>query len=370
MRAALLEASGSPMVVVDDLVREDPRVGEVVVDVHHCGVCHSDLSHATGAVPAPVPVVLGHEAAGVVAELGPGVTGLAVGDHVVLTPCPPCGRCPWCVRGQFSLCRNSDSIMTNAHPDGGTRLSHRGRTVARGVGMAAFADQVVIQAEGAVRIPDGVTLATACVVGCAVQTGVGAVLNTARVRAGDTVLVTGLGGVGLSAVQGARVAGASLIVAVDPVAERRDRALAMGATHAVDPGADDVVDAARDLTGGLGVDCAFEAAGRSALLNVAFDAVRKGGTAVLVGAPALDDPFTLPIPALLAAAGKRLVGTLLGDCHSGRDIPRFLDLAAAGRLDLDGLVTAHRPLDAINDAFDDLAAGRGIRTVIDLQEAT
>ncbi len=367
MRAAVLEEIGRPLVVHDDVEAEEPHHGEVAVRVHHCGVCHSDLSLVDGVMPSMTPVVLGHEAAGVVEAVGPGVDTLAVGDHVVLSPCAPCGTCPWCIRGEWSLCANSDGLISATHPDGGTRLSRRGDTIYRGLAVAAFAETVIIQASGAVRIPDDVPLDVACVVGCAVQTGVGAVLNTAQVREGDTVLVMGLGGVGLSVVQGARLAGASRIIVSDPVAARRTTAIAMGATHALDPAVDDLVTAAHDLTdGGIGVDYAFDAAGRSSLIAAGIDATRKGGTTVMVGVAPLDDPFTYPLPALMAVSGKKLVGCLLGSCNSLRDIPRFIELGRTGQLDLASLITARRPLADINDAFDDLRTSTGIRTVIDL----
>jgi Zn-dependent alcohol dehydrogenase len=367
VRAAVLEEAGAPLVVHDDIDIEEPRAGEVLVRVRHCGVCHSDVSIADGAFPSALPVILGHEAAGVVEAVGPGVTTHEVGDHVVLTPCPPCGSCAWCQRGEWSLCVNSDSMVTSSHPDGGTRLSRGGEVVYRGVGVAAFAEQVVIQASGAVKVPHDVALDVACVIGCAVQTGVGAVLNTAGVREGDTVLVFGAGGVGLSVVQGARLAGASRILVSDPVAERRERARALGATHVIDPTVDDVPTAALDLTpGGIGVDWAFDAVGRSALLATGIDATRKGGTTVMVGVPPIDDAFTYPLPALLAITEKKLIGSLLGSCNSLRDIPRLLDLAAAGRLDLSALITARTTLDGINQAFDDIRTATGVRTVLEL----
>jgi Zn-dependent alcohol dehydrogenase len=367
MRAALLEQAGAPLVVHDDIQVEDPRAGEVAVRVKHCSVCHSDVSIADGAFPSALPVILGHEAAGVVEAVGPGVTSLAVGDHVVLTPCPPCGTCAWCVRGEWSLCVSSDSMMTSAHPDGGTRLSRAGDVVYRGVGVAAFAETVIIQANGAVKIPDDVPLDVACVVGCAVQTGVGAALNTAHIVEGDTVLVMGAGGIGLSIIQGARLAGASRILVSDPNADRRATALKMGATHAIDPTADDLLAATLDLSpGGIGADVAFDAVGRSALIAAGIDATRKGGTTVMVGVPAIDDPFTYPIPAVLAIGEKKLIGSLLGSCNSLRDIPRILDLHRSGQLDLASLVTSRRPLDEINRAFDDIREVVGIRTVIDL----
>ncbi|HWJ98889.1 MAG TPA: Zn-dependent alcohol dehydrogenase [Acidimicrobiales bacterium] len=366
MRAAVLEEAGRPLAVVDDLVVDEPKAGEVAVTVKHCGVCHSDVSIADGTFPSALPVVLGHEAAGVVAAVGPGVTTAAVGDHVVLTPCPPCGTCPWCIRGEWSLCVSSDSMMTGAHPDGGTRLSRHGDVVYRGVGVAAFAETVIIQANGAVKIPDDVPLDVACVVGCAVQTGVGAVLNTAAVREGDTVLVMGAGGIGLSIIQGARVAGAGQITVSEPDPERRATALSMGATHGIDPTSDDLLAAVFDLSPhGIGADFAFDAVGRSALVAAGIDATRKGGTTVMVGVPGLDDPFSYPIPAVLAIGEKKLIGSLLGSCNSLRDIPRLIALMQNGQLDLASLITARRGLDDINRAFDDIRTTTGIRTVID-----
>ncbi len=367
MRAAVLEEVGRPLVIHHDVEIEEPRHGEVAVRVTHCGVCHSDLSLVDGVMPALTPTILGHEAAGIVEALGPGVTSLAVGDHVVLSPCAPCGHCPWCIRGEWALCTNGDALITASHPDGGTRLSRNGEVVYRGLAVAAFAEHVIIQETGAVKIPEDVPLDVACVVGCAVQTGVGAVLNTAKVGEGDTVLVMGLGGVGLSVVQGARLAGASRIIVSDPVAARREQALAFGATDAIDPTTDDVVTACHDLTEhNIGVDFAFDAAGSSALLNAGLDATRKGGTTVMVGVAPLDDPLTIPLPAGLAITEKTLTGCILGSCNSLRDIPRFVGLGAAGKLDLAGLITARRPLEEINEALDDLRTSTGIRTVIEL----
>ena len=198
MRAALVEVAGQPLVVRDDIEIADPGPGQVLVKVAHCGVCHSDLSIADGAFPAALPILLGHEAAGVVDAVGPNVRDLAPGDSVVLTACPPCGRCYWCMRGEPAICVDAIGIQTNTFADGSTGLSRLGETVYRGLNVAAFAEYVVTQESGAVKIPADVPLEVACVVVCAVQTGVGAVLNTARVEEGATVLVMGLGGVGLA----------------------------------------------------------------------------------------------------------------------------------------------------------------------------
>jgi S-(hydroxymethyl)glutathione dehydrogenase / alcohol dehydrogenase len=364
VRAAVLETPGEPL-RIEPVDIEAPRSGEVRVNVRHCGVCHSDLSIVDGVFPAPSPIVLGHEAAGVVEEIGPGVSGLATGDHVVLTACPPCGACYWCLRDQPTLCVNASAIQTNTFPDGHTGLSRRGELVYRGIGLGGFAEQVLVPANGAVKIPPGVPLEVACIIGCAVQTGVGAVLNTAKVEEGASVLVIGLGGIGLSVVQGARLAGAARIIVSDPVLERRDAAARFGATDLLDPAVDDVVSACFELTG-VGVDYAFETAGRSALVQAGVAAIRPGGTVVCVGAAPIDEAITIAPAALFTVQEKKLIGCALGSCNSLRDIPRLVALWNAGRLDLASLVTARRPLDEINEAFADLRAQRGIRTVLDL----
>src|SRR5581483_7172213 len=255
MRAAVLESPGTPFVVDGAVEIADPGPGQVRVRVEHCGVCHSDLTVATSAM-APTPLVLGHEAAGVVDAVGDGVTAVAPGDAVVLTPVPPCGRCYWCVRGEAGICVNSRSVMTNTFADGTTGLARNGQTVYRGLGVGGFAEYVLTPENGAVKIPKDAPLEVACVIGCAVQTGVGAVLNTARVEPGATVLVVGLGGIGLSVVQGARVAGASRVIGSDPLPERREAARRLGATDVIDPTQDDVAVRAAALTE-VGVDYAF-----------------------------------------------------------------------------------------------------------------
>jgi len=366
MKAALLETPGKPLAIVDDVDIIDPGPGQVRVAVSHCGVCHSDLSVIDGAFPSPLPVVLGHEAAGVVEQVGAGVDHLAPGDRVVLTPCPPCGRCYWCVRCEPALCIQSRSISTNTFLDGTTGLSRNGQTVYRGLGVAAFGSHSVTQATGAVKIDDDVPLDVACVVGCAVQTGVGAVIHTAGVEEGASVLVMGLGGIGLSIVQGARLAGAGRIIASDPVAERREAAAHFGATDTVDPRERDLGTACLEATGDIGVDYAFEAAGSAALVEAGLAACRAGGTTVMVGAAPIDQSVTLAPAAVFVVQEKKLSGCVLGSCNSLLEIPRLLGLWKAGRLDLEALITARRPLAEINEALDDLRNSRGIRTVLEV----
>lgn len=364
MRAAVLEAVGKPIEVCDVDVRL-PRGDEVLVRVVACGVCHSDLSVVEGSFPSAFPVVLGHEAAGVVEAVGPEVVNLSPGDHVVLTPLPACGNCYYCTRGNPTLCSAySQSLATNLLPDGTSPLSRGGEIVYRGLGMGAWAEQTIMPAPGVVKIDDDVALETACVIGCAVQTGVGAVLNTAGVEEGATVLVLGAGGIGISVTQGARLAAASRIIVVDPVADRRAAALEFGATDVVDPNEENPVAVAMDLTGGIGVDYAFEAAGRAALIEQGISATRAGGTTVCVGAPPLEEGISIPGVVGFSAFEKRLIGCCLGSVHTQRDVPRLLALWRAGRLDLEAMITAVMPLEQTQQAVDMMARTEGLRTIL------
>jgi Zn-dependent alcohol dehydrogenase len=363
MRAALLEQPDQGPTMVDDVEIVGPRSGEVVVDVDFCGLCHSDLSLMNGTFPTATPVVLGHEAAGTVLELGDGVTSLAVGDKVMLTPTPSCGSCFWCLRDQASLCVQSSGVMTHAFMDGETGLRRGDDVVYRGLGVGGFAEHAVVLEEGAVKLPDDVDPGVVSVIGCAVQTGVGSVVNLARVEPGSTVLVMGLGGIGISIVQGARIAGAARIVVSDPVSSRRDAAEGFGATDAVDPTSDDVMSVCHALTDGIGVDYSFDAVGSSALIEAGFAATRNGGTIVAVGAGPIEHNINISAP-LFAVSQKTLMGSMLGGVNSRRDIPLLIDLYRAGRLDLENMVTARRPIEELDEAAEDMAAGRGLRTLL------
>jgi S-(hydroxymethyl)glutathione dehydrogenase/alcohol dehydrogenase len=366
MRAALLEASEKPLAIVDDIDIEDPRAGEVLVRVSNCGVCHSDLSLANGTFPFMAPIVLGHEAAGVVEAVGAGVTTVAPGDKVVLTAVPVCNQCYWCVRGEYGCCVNTVSITTGTLPDGHTPLARQGLPVLRGIGLGGFAEYVITTEEGAIKVESDTPLEIACVIGCAMQTGVGAVLNTAKVPEGSTVLIAGAGGIGMAISQGARIAGATKIIVSDPVSERRDGAAKFGATDVIDPTADDVIARVQKITSGIGVDFAFDAVGAGPVIETCIWATRNGGTTVMVGAGGMDQQVTLAPPIIFSLGERKLIGCLLGSSHGRRDIPRLLALWRAGRLDLEGMITAQRPLAEINDAFDDMTAGRGLRTVLSL----
>ncbi len=364
MRAALLEASEKPLAIVDDIDIEDPRAGEVRVRVSHCGVCHSDLSLVNGTYPFTAATVLGHEAAGVVEAVGPGVSSLAAGDKVVLTPVAVCNACYWCARGEYGCCVNAMSITTGTFVDGHTPLSRHGAPILRGVGLGGFAEYVITTETGAIKVDPDTPLEVACVIGCAVQTGAGAVLNTARVPEGATVLVAGAGGIGVAIVQGARVAGATKIIVSDPVAERREMVKRFGATDVIDPTSDDLLGAVYQLTSGIGVDYAFDAVGAGPVIESCIWATRNGGTTVMVGAGGIDQTVTLAPPVLFTLSERKLMGCLLGSCNGRRDIPRLLALWRAGRIDLESMITARRPLAEVNEAFADMTAGIGLRTVL------
>jgi Zn-dependent alcohol dehydrogenase len=287
------------------------------------------------------------------------------GDKVILSLRPPCGHCYFCIRGEAQICPHATAVSTGMLEDGSTRLSHQGRTVFRGVGLGAFAEYVVVDGAGAIPVDADTPLDIACVIGCAVQTGVGAVFNTAKVEEGATVMVVGLGGIGISIAQGARLAGASRIIGVDPVAARRQQAAAFGVTDVIDPTADDTASTALALTGGIGVDYGFDAVGRAAIVESLIAGVRPGGTVTMVGVPKMDEQVNVPA-LFFSMSEKKLQGCFLGSSNPAREFPRLLDLWRAGRLDLEGMITGRRPLEQINEAFDDMKNGVGLRTVISL----
>lgn len=356
--------SVSRPLAVEELTLEGPGPGEVLVQLAAAGLCHSDLSVINGTRRWPLPLVLGHEASGVVRECGVGVTDLKPGDHVVFSFLPVCGRCAMCVSGRASLCErgvagNRAGVLLSGERrfqrDDCCKLYHHS-------GVAAFSEFTVAARESLVRIDTDVPLTTAVLFGCAIMTGVGAVVNTAKVAAGTSVAVFGLGGVGLAAVLGARVAGAWPIIAVDRIASKLELARKCGATHVVNAADVDSVAAVRDLTSG-GVETALEAAGCERVMAQAFAATRRGGRTVAIG---LADPSReLRIPAVtLVGEERQLMGSYMGSCVPQRDIPRFLNLYRAGLLPVDLLKTREIRLEDVNGAFDALDEGSAVRQVI------
>ena len=366
MRAAFFVGPNQPVDIVDGVDIAEPPPGYVRVRMTHCGICHSDLHVLTGMIPTPVPTIMGHEGAGVIESVGVGVDHLAAGDHVILSPMASCGHCHSCVSGHPTVCDLAVTWPTGLLPDGTSPLSRGGATVYRGNGLGGWADMAIVAAGSAIKVGADVPLDVACLIGCAVQTGMGAVLNTAKVHEGANVLVMGLGGIGLSVVLGAKVAGAAQIIVSDPVPSRRATALAIGATTAIDPAESDVVRTVRAQTGGAGVDFAFDAAGSAALIAAGVRACAHGGATVMIGAPDPHDTLGVINPSSLIVNEKRLLASMVGSSLAPRDFPRIVALWQSGRIDLDRLVTSRRPLQEINAGFDDMRSSTGIRTVIAL----
>jgi NDMA-dependent alcohol dehydrogenase len=349
---------------VEEVELGEPGPGEVEVRLAASGVCHSDWNVVTGATANPLPAVLGHEGAGVAGAVGDGVETVAEGDHVVLSWLPACGRCFYCSRGRQVLCDVAMADMFRGTLPGGTlRLSQNGDHLYHYSYLSAFAERCIVPEGCCVPIRKDAPLDVAALVGCAVMTGYGAAVTRARVCPGSAIAIFGVGGVGLSAIMGSRLAGAAAVVAIDPFPFRRETALELGATHALDPGSDDVTACLRDLTNGRGADAAIDSAGVPGVLAQAYAAVRRGGIVVAVGLP--PEGATAELPASeLAREEKVITGSFYGSCSPQVDMPMVLDLYMDGHLPLDRLVSRTYPLEEINEAFAAMNAGDVARAVI------
>jgi S-(hydroxymethyl)glutathione dehydrogenase/alcohol dehydrogenase len=367
-RAALLFEQPGKWQVTDVEV-DPPGPFEVLVRMVACGLCHSDdhVAKADGKI-AHFPYCGGHEGAGVVEEVGPGVRGLGVGDHVVTSFIPGCGRCRFCGAGQQNLCETGAALTLGAQLDGSFRMHHEGRPVARSSLIGAFSEYSVMSEWSCIRVPPDVPLRTAALLGCGVPTGWGSAVNAAEVRPGQVVIVMGVGGIGINAVQGAAHAGAGRVIAVDPVALKREAALRLGANDAV-ASIDEAAEMARSSTNGQGADSTIVTVGVLAGEHIgqAFDSVRKGGT-VVVTAVAPMAVSSIPVsPFMLAMFQKRIQGCLYGMMSPSADVSRLLGMYEQGKLKLDELVTRTYTLDEINMGYEDLHAGVNIRGIIEFQ---
>jgi len=370
IRAAVLNAIGAkaPFAETKPLSIEEvelaaPGHGEVLVRIAAAGLCHSDLSVINGDRPRPMPMALGHEAAGVVEALGEGVTDLKRGDHVVMVFVPSCGHCLPCSEGRPALCEPG-AVANGAGTllSGARRLSRNGNPVNHHLGCSAFAEYATVSRRSLVKIDPELPLNEAALFGCAVLTGVGAVVNTAQVRAGASTAVIGLGGVGLASVLGARAAGARHIVAIDLSEAKLELARSLGATHTFNAGNPDCMEQVREATGG-GVEYAFELAGSVRALELAYRITRRGGTTVTAGLPPPTATFALS-PVNLVAEERTIKGSYLGTCVPSRDIPRYVDLYRQGKLPVNRLLSGTLKLDDINHGFDLLHEGKAVRQVI------
>jgi S-(hydroxymethyl)glutathione dehydrogenase/alcohol dehydrogenase len=361
MQAAVFYEANQPL-VIEDLSLDGPRDSEVAVQIAATGVCRSDYHLVDGSLNGPLypaPMVLGHEAAGVVESVGPGVPHLKPGDHVILSVTPFCGGCRLCMTGQPYLCERMVSPPGSLY-DGTRRLRKGDQEINHFGRLATFAERVVVHQSQAVPIRRDMPLDRAALIGCGVMTGVGAVLNTANVEAGATMAVFGTGGVGLSAVQGGVLAGASQIIAVDLLDNKLEYARQFGATHTINAGREDPTAAILELTDGFGVDYAFDAIGRPSVSRQAFDVVRRGGTAVVVGIPPTGSEISVPE----MTAAKTLKGCAMGSQRPPIDFPRLVDFYFQGRLKLDEMISHRYALVEINEAFAALARGANARGVI------
>ncbi len=371
IRAAVLYQMGkerpyheSNPLVIEELELEKPQRGEILVKIHAAGLCHSDLSVIDGNRPRQVPMVLGHEAAGEVVEIGADVRDLMVGDHVVFSFVPVCGHCMPCMTARPALCENGVAANNQGLlMGGGTRLRDtKQQRIYHHMGVSGFAEYTTASSHSVVKIDKTLPYEVAALFGCAVMTGVGAVINTARLVLGQTVLITGMGGVGFAALLGALAGGASKIIVADVNKEKLSQALALGAHHTVDTTQENALEQVRDLTGG-GVDIGLEFAGVIPALEFTYNATARGGKTVTAGLPHPSKKMEFA-PVKLVAEERTLQGSYLGSCVPSRDIPAYIKLYQSGRLPVDKLMTHRIQLKEINEAFERLAKGDAIRQII------
>jgi len=350
---------------VEEVELLPPQRGEVLVRMAAAGICHSDLHVIDGVIKKPFPIILGHEGSGIVQEVGEGVTLVKPGDRVILSWVPDCGRCPYCTTGRPNLCDSRVPYAAGTMADGTVRTRLNGQPVYHFAGASPYAEYTVVPEQGAIPITADVPLSVMALVGCAVTTGVCAVINTAAVEPGSAVAVFGCGGVGLNAIQGAALVHASPIIAIDRFPTKLEMARQFGATHTVNAREEDPVEAINRLTGSRGADYSFEAIGNPAVMTQAFRCLRKGGTAVAIGIGAAD--AEIPIPAQWLVYGeRRLLGSFYGSARPRVDFDRMLRLYQAGKLKLDELISRRISLDGVNEAFAAMRAGEVARSIIEV----
>ncbi len=345
---------------VQDVNLDPPKVGEVRVKMVATGVCRSDWSIVSGTIPTEFPIVLGHEGAGIIVEVGEGVDKVAVGDHVVLSFIPECGECFYCKNDQAYLCSSKDNAA-GGMLDGTTRVHRGDQDVLVMTQLGCMAEECIAPAISCVKIDDSIPLSSAALIGCGVMTGVGAALNAAEVKPGSTAVIFGCGGIGLSTVQGARIAGAGNVVAVDTLPAKLDMAKTFGATHGCL--LEEANEFILELTEGRGADYCFEAVGNTELMQLAEACTRPGGICTVIGVGKMDEQLILN-PFMLPIFAKRVQGTMYGNCNPSKDFPKLLDYYKSGELDLDGMITKTYSIDQAPQAFADLTSGANARGVI------
>jgi S-(hydroxymethyl)glutathione dehydrogenase/alcohol dehydrogenase len=360
----VITAHNEPIEVKDGVEIGEPQQGEIKIRLGAAGVCHSDLSVQNGTLPLPPPIVPGHEGAGEVIAVGPGVTKFEVGDHVVTQFHPQCGECYFCKHGQGYQCEKGAMAALGGMLDGSTRLSHGGEPLRQMAMVGTFAEEAILPEISAVKVPNDIPIKIVALLSCGVLTGVGAALNTADIHEGDSVAVLGCGGVGLNVIQGARIAGAKEIIAVDTFDSKLEMAKEFGATQTVNASDGNAVAQVQALTEGRGADVAFEVIGLEATMQQAIDMARNGGEVVFVGVPRVDVMLTLPAAMTFLFFNKTIKGCWYGSSNVNEDVPKLLDLYQKGELKLDELISREISLDDVNDAFAAMEAGEVARSVI------
>ena len=360
MKAAILWELKKELDIRDDVRLVDPGPGQVQVRIVSSGVCHSDVSAQNGTIPSGTPVVLGHEGAGIVEEVGPGVNDVQAGDPVILSFTPACKQCRACLRGESNLCESMPAMAMAAN------FIVDGKQIGGFTGCGTFAERLIVPEAAVVKVDPEIPLSVVSLIGCGVTTGVGAAINTAAITPGSSVAVIGCGGVGIAAIQGARIAGAAEVVAIDPVESKHAMAQKFGATHAVKP--DDIQGVVDEVTAGQGFDYTLECVGHPATIRQCYDLARRGGTAVVVGVGRMTEEVKFSAFELFYG-DKTLKGSMYGGANVRVDFPRLLRLWKTGKLDLEGMISQRLPLEDVNEAFRAMQAGEVIRTVLDVGEA-
>ncbi len=361
MKAAVMYEPNAPL-KVEEVTLDEPQANEVLVKIVATGVCHSDLHFMKGEMPAPVPVVPGHEGAGIVEKVGPGVTSLQPGDHVVMMVAFSCGKCRYCVEGRPTLCVENLPIMSMATLPGMAKRLHKGdQELHHLFGLACFAEYAVVHERSCVKVREDAPFDVICLLGCGTSTGIGAAINTTGMKPGESIVIYGCGGVGLSAVMGARLGGAGKLIAVDTVDKKLEMAKELGADYVINASQVDPIGKVMELTGG-GADYAIECIGNVDVMTQAFASIHGGGVMIVVGMAPLSSVLSIaPFEFLL---GKTITGTVQGDVRASVDIPRYIDMYMDGKLPIDKLITKSYALDDINQAFEALEKGEVLRSVI------
>ena len=361
MKAVIV--NGVNQIAVEEVELDSIRPDEALIKMAASGVCHSDLSIINGTIGLELPLVLGHEGAGIVEEVGELVTVVKPGDHVVLAYTPQCGKCYFCTIGQPNLCESAEYTRAGSLPNGHRPVQRNGKPLNQMTGIGTMSEYAVVHETSVIPIDADIPLDKAALVGCGVMTGVGAVTNTAQVRPGSSIAIFGAGGIGLNAIQGAKLSGAHKIIAVDTNPRKLEFAIQFGATHTINASDADPVEAIRELTGGRGADYTIEAIGIAEVMRQAYDSARRGGTIAIIGISSADAQLVLPAQQI-PRDEKKLLGSYYGSARQRVDMPRLLDLYKTGHIKLDELVTQTYPIDEVQQAFDDMEAGKNARGVL------